>query len=149
VLQHIILFLKFHSTSLHNLLTNPSNLFFSTTFQPPVVNEIMPALPQASYSAYQPQPTVALTNRSGFFIKYDLKEEIGLGSTSKCYKCTRKSDGQEFACKVIDKRQVEVKFSGLLDQFFVEIKVRLGCDSDRTLSTLNLRSMSTFCLFLI
>lgn len=29
----------------------------------------------------------------------------------------------EFACKVIDKRQVEAKFNGLLDQFFVEIKV--------------------------
>lgn len=63
-------------------------------------------------------------NRSGFFIKYELKEEIGVGSTSKCYRCSRKSDGQNFACKVIDKRQVEVKFTGLLDQFFVEINVR-------------------------
>ena len=48
---------------------------------------------------------------------------VGIGSTSKCYRCTRKSDGLEFACKVIDKRQVEAKFNGLLDQFFVEIKV--------------------------
>lgn len=58
-----------------------------------------------------------------FFSKYDLRDEIGVGSTSKCYKCVRKADGKAFACKVIDKRQVELKFSGLLDQFFVEIKV--------------------------
>jgi serine/threonine protein kinase len=56
-------------------------------------------------------------------MKYELKDEMGVGSTSKCYRCIRKSDGQEFACKVIDKRQVEMKFSGLLDQFYVEIKV--------------------------
>lgn len=58
-----------------------------------------------------------------FHNKYELKEEVGVGSTSKCYKCCRKSDGKEFACKVIDKRQVEMKFSGLLDQFNIEIKV--------------------------
>jgi serine/threonine protein kinase len=90
------------------------------------VNEITPVA-QPQYSTYQPQPGSVVPapagGRSGFFIKYDLREEVGLGSTSKCFKCTRKSDGQEFACKVIDKRQVEVKFSGLLDQFFVEIKV--------------------------
>jgi serine/threonine protein kinase len=58
-----------------------------------------------------------------FFAKYELRDEIGVGSTSKCYKCVRRSDGRNFACKVIDKKQVELKFSGLLDQFFVEIKV--------------------------
>ena len=60
---------------------------------------------------------------AAFSTKYDLRDEVGVGSTSKCYKCIRKSDGKEFACKVIDKRNVEMKFSGLLDQFFVEIKV--------------------------
>ena len=92
--------------------------------QIPVVNEIVSVNTQAPYAAYQPQPTKTQVNRSGFFIKYELKEEIGVGSTSKCYRCCRKSDGQNFACKVIDKRQVEVKFTGLLDQFFVEINVR-------------------------
>ncbi len=29
-----------------------------------------------------------------FFAKYDLRDEIGLGSTSKCYKCVRRSDGK-------------------------------------------------------
>lgn len=82
---------------------------------------------QAPYAPYQQQPAPKTQpNRSGFFIKYELKEEIGVGSTSKCYRCSRKSDGQNFACKVIDKRQVEVKFTGLLDQFFVEINVRMN-----------------------
>ena len=82
---------------------------------------------QAPYAAYQQPPVKTQLNRTGFFIKYELKEEIGVGSTSKCYRCSRKSDGQNFACKVIDKRQVEVKFTGLLDQFFVEINVRVNC----------------------
>lgn len=64
------------------------------------------------------------SNTGKFFnIKYELREEIGVGSTSKCYRCIRKSDRKEFACKVIDKQQVEVKFTGLLEQFFLEIKV--------------------------
>lgn len=88
------------------------------------MNEIVSVNTQATYVPYQQQPPKAQLNRSGFFIKYELKEEIGVGSTSKCYRCSRKSDGQNFACKVIDKRQVEVKFTGLLDQFFVEINVR-------------------------
>lgn len=58
-----------------------------------------------------------------FFKKYDLKAVIGIGSTGTCHRCRRKSDGQEFACKIIDKRQIEVKFTGLLDQFYVEIRV--------------------------
>ena len=35
----------------------------------------------------------------------------------------RKSDGMVFACKVIDKSNIEAKFSGLLGQFLTEIKV--------------------------
>lgn len=58
-----------------------------------------------------------------FFKKYDLKEVIGVGSTGTCHRCKRKSDSKDFACKIIDKRQIEVKFTGLLDQFYVEIRV--------------------------
>jgi len=58
-----------------------------------------------------------------FFHKYDLKDVIGVGSTGTCHRCTRKSDSKDFACKIIDKRQIEVKFTGLLDQFYVEIRV--------------------------
>jgi len=85
------------------------------------VKEALPSLHGVT-NTYQPQ--IAATQvKTGFFITYDLKEEIGVGSTSKCYRCVRKSDKKEFACKLIDKRQVEMKFTGLLEQFFVEIKV--------------------------
>jgi len=46
-----------------------------------------------------------------------------VGSTSKCFRCVRKADGKEYACKVIDKSNIEAKFTGLLAQFLVEIKV--------------------------
>jgi hypothetical protein len=62
-------------------------------------------------------------NKGTFSMNYELREEMGVGSTSKCYRSIRKVDNKEFACKVIDKRQVEMKFSGLLDQFYIEIKV--------------------------
>ena len=65
----------------------------------------------------------AVPTPSGFFYKYELKNEIGVGSTSKCFRCVRKSDGMVFACKVIDKSNIEAKFSGLLGQFLTEIKV--------------------------
>lgn len=50
-------------------------------------------------------------------------EEIGVGSTSTCHRCVRKSDGKDFACKVIDKQEIEEKFQGLLDQFNLEVKI--------------------------
>ncbi len=61
--------------------------------------------------------------RTDFDQLFFLQDVIGMGSTSVCHKCVRKSDGKEFACKVIDKKQIEMKFSGLLDQFYIEIKV--------------------------
>lgn len=70
----------------------------------------------------QPVPIAPVNNKSGFFSKYVLKEEVGVGSTSKCFKCVRKSDNKNFACKVIDKRNIESKFAGLLDQFLIEGK---------------------------
>jgi serine/threonine protein kinase len=72
---------------------------------------------------FEKNEKIKITKKSFDISKYELRDEIGVGSTSKCYKCIRKADGREFACKVIDKRQVEMKFSGLLDQFYVEIKV--------------------------
>jgi serine/threonine protein kinase len=65
----------------------------------------------------------ASSYQAEFFKKYDLKEVIGVGSTGTCHRCIRKSDSKDFACKIIDKRQIEVKFTGLLDQFYVEIRV--------------------------
>ena len=68
-------------------------------------------------------PSAAVPTPSGFFYKYELKDEIGVGSTSKCFRCVRKADGMVFACKVIDKSNIEAKFTGLLGQFLTEIKV--------------------------
>ena len=49
---------------------------------------------------------------------------IGVGSTSTVYRCVEKGgEGREFACKIIDKRMVETRFRGLLDQFQIEIGV--------------------------
>lgn len=61
--------------------------------------------------------------KAGFFITYDLKEVLGVGSTSTCHRCVRKVDSKPFACKVIDKRQIELKFTGLLEQFYTEVRV--------------------------
>ncbi|CAM9614294.1 unnamed protein product, partial [Choristocarpus tenellus] len=55
--------------------------------------------------------------------RYELKEVLGVGSTSTCYRCVAKDTGKEFACKVIDKRMIENRFSSLLDQFHVEMEV--------------------------
>jgi serine/threonine protein kinase len=90
----------------------------------PIVNEIVAVqAPPDLASSYQPSGGGNGARTTAFASKYEQKEEIGVGSTSKCYRCVRKSDGQIFACKVIDKKQMEMKFSGLLDQFFIEIKV--------------------------
>ena len=90
----------------------------------PIINEIVPVQQPVNSSTFSTAAAApSQGSRTGFFLKYDLKEEIGVGSTSKCFRCVRKSDGMTFACKVIDKKHVEVKFSGLLDQFFTEIKI--------------------------
>ena len=67
--------------------------------------------------------TISQPKSSTFHLNYELGQEIGIGSTSKCYTCTKKSTGTQYACKVIDKRHVEMKFSGLMEQFYLEIKV--------------------------
>jgi serine/threonine protein kinase len=69
------------------------------------------------------QSTVGPGGGGGLQGKYEMREEIGVGSTSTCHRCVRKSDGKEFACKVIDKRDVEQKFAGLLDQFNAEVRI--------------------------
>ncbi|GMI39765.1 hypothetical protein TeGR_g8276, partial [Tetraparma gracilis] len=53
--------------------------------------------------------------------KYVLKEVLGVGSTSTCHRCLSISTSRAYACKVIDKRHIEQRFRGLLEQFNVEI----------------------------
>ena len=60
---------------------------------------------------------------SDFHRKYNLRDVIGSGSTSQVYNCLRKSDNKGYACKVIDKAEIEKNFAGLIDQFSLEIKV--------------------------
>jgi len=96
---------------------NPVPIQLSTTPAAPI------AAPMAISPSNIPPSVPPLQNRTGFAVKYDLKEVIGVGSTSTCHRCVRKSDGVEFACKVIDKKQIEMKYAGLMEQFNIEIKV--------------------------
>jgi hypothetical protein len=86
-------------------------------------NDVRNILTKHSVVTPMNNPFPFALNKGTFSMHYELREEMGVGSTSKCYRSIRKIDNKEFACKVIDKRQVEMKFSGLLDQFYVEIKV--------------------------
>mmetsp|Transcript_17169 Transcript_17169/g.17248 ORF Transcript_17169/g.17248 Transcript_17169/m.17248 type:complete len:427 (+) Transcript_17169:53-1333(+) len=81
------------------------------------------AAPMSIAKAATNKSAAPVNNKTGFMVKYDLKEVIGVGSTSSCHRCLRKADGVEFACKVIDKKQIELKYTGLMDQFNIEIKV--------------------------
>jgi len=60
---------------------------------------------------------------SDFHRKYTLRHQIGSGSTSAVFQCIRKTDSKVFACKVINKAEIESNFAGLMDQFNLEIKV--------------------------
>ncbi len=55
--------------------------------------------------------------------KYELKEVLGVGSTSTCHRCISLQTQKHYACKIIDKRHIESRFRGLLEQFHVEIEV--------------------------
>lgn len=89
---------------------------------PVVPTPTLQAQPTAIVSTQQ-KNTNNIVSKTGFTVKYDLKDVIGVGSTSTCHRCVRKSDGMEFACKVIDKKQIEIKYTGLMEQFNIEIKV--------------------------
>jgi serine/threonine protein kinase len=54
--------------------------------------------------------------------KYQLHEVLGVGSTSVCHRCIERATGKQFACKIIDKYEMEQRFSGMLDQFHTEIE---------------------------
>ena len=49
-------------------------------------------------------------------------EVLGVGSTSTCHKCIDKQTGLNYACKVIDKRVIEDRFQGMMEQFYTEIE---------------------------
>ena len=114
-----------------------SSLFPDTQESIPLLQTALPpsAPPPSSsntvkeVSASAPVPIVPVDRSSqvngtnSIFSKYEMREVIGVGSTSTCHKIVNKQSNKMFACKVIDKRQVDLKFSGLLDQFQMEIRV--------------------------
>jgi len=53
--------------------------------------------------------------------KYQLMEVLGMGSTSTCHRCLNKKTDLYFACKIIDKRVIEDRFQGMMEQFHTEI----------------------------
>uniref|UniRef100_A0A6U6IAM5 non-specific serine/threonine protein kinase n=2 Tax=Odontella aurita TaxID=265563 RepID=A0A6U6IAM5_9STRA len=54
--------------------------------------------------------------------EYELCEVLGVGSTSTCHRCVHRPTGQSRACKVIDKRHIESRFAGMIEQFHTEIQ---------------------------
>jgi len=54
--------------------------------------------------------------------KYQLMEVLGVGSTSTVHKCLSKIDDNFYACKIIDKFQMEDRFAGMMAQFQTEIE---------------------------
>mmetsp|Transcript_67449 Transcript_67449/g.99990 ORF Transcript_67449/g.99990 Transcript_67449/m.99990 type:complete len:386 (+) Transcript_67449:601-1758(+) len=56
------------------------------------------------------------------YAKYDLCEVLGVGSTSTCHRCVNRQTQQSYACKVIDKKHMEQRFKGMIEQFHTEIQ---------------------------
>uniref|UniRef100_A0A7S2P8F2 Protein kinase domain-containing protein n=2 Tax=Leptocylindrus danicus TaxID=163516 RepID=A0A7S2P8F2_9STRA len=54
--------------------------------------------------------------------KYKILDVLGVGSTSTCHRCVERASETYFACKIIDKRHIEQRFRGMLEQFHVEIE---------------------------
>lgn len=53
--------------------------------------------------------------------KYEICEVLGVGSTSTCHRCINRVDGKSYACKIIDKKHIEQRFAGMIEQFHTEI----------------------------
>lgn len=49
-------------------------------------------------------------------------EVLGVGSTSTVHRCLNKIDDLFYACKIIDKFQMEDRFAGMMAQFQTEIE---------------------------
>jgi len=65
---------------------------------------------------------IQVKNANDLAAKYQLFEILGVGSTSVCHRCIQRSTRKAFACKIIDKRQIEHQFNGMIDQFHSEIE---------------------------
>lgn len=53
--------------------------------------------------------------------QYELREVLGVGSSSTVHRCVSRLTGESFACKVIDCQQIDERFQGMMNQFLMEI----------------------------
>jgi len=53
--------------------------------------------------------------------KYQLMDELGVGSTSIVHRCLCKETDEYYACKIIDIEHIEEQYAGMLSQFQTEI----------------------------
>mmetsp|Transcript_6894 Transcript_6894/g.13754 ORF Transcript_6894/g.13754 Transcript_6894/m.13754 type:complete len:499 (-) Transcript_6894:157-1653(-) len=82
------------------------------------------------------------TNRR-FSDVYDLKEELGKGSTARCFACVQKSTQSAFAVKVINKRKVTMLYSDLLPQFRREVDILRRLDHPHIIKLQDMFESST------
>jgi Protein kinase domain len=54
--------------------------------------------------------------------QYELREVLGVGSSSTVHRCVSRLTGESFACKVIDCQQIDERFQGMMNQFLTEIE---------------------------
>lgn len=76
----------------------------------------------ANYSIHPLLLLYAQDPEKELYEKYEICEVLGVGSTSTCHRCVRRADGQSYACKIIDKKHIEQRFAGMIEQFHTEIE---------------------------
>lgn len=54
--------------------------------------------------------------------KYDLREVLGVGSSSTVHRCILRATKESFACKVIDCQHMDEKFRAMMYQFQTEVE---------------------------
>ncbi len=54
---------------------------------------------------------------------FDLREQLGKGSTAACHLCVELGTGQRYAVKVINKKKISVLYADLLPQFRREVDI--------------------------
>ncbi|ESO10538.1 hypothetical protein HELRODRAFT_96872, partial [Helobdella robusta] len=68
---------------------------------PTLIEEVMAGEKPVIYNT-RSLASLTEVKRRNFLDDYDLKEELGSGSYSKCHRCVHKLTGREFAVKIID-----------------------------------------------
>jgi len=89
--------------------------------------------PSSSFKLSHPDSS-SISKTETLTDKYVLLEVLGVGSTSTCHRCLNKSTNVSYACKIIDKRHIEQRFRGLLQQFYVEIEALKALDHPNIIS---------------